>query len=99
MEKKENFKIEDYKTVTFDEGVLGWTSLSDYKPSWMFSLVSDFYSTFTGKAYKHYGNSDYSNFYGIEFDSTVTVILNAQPSVMKVFKTINIDLIGFYTAR
>ena len=85
------FKIEDYKTVTFDEGVLGWTSLSDYKPSWMFSLVSDFYSTFTGKAYKHYGDSDYSNFYGIEFDSTVTVILNAQPSVMKVFKTINYE--------
>ena len=85
------FKIEDYKTVTFDEGVLGWTSLSDYKPSWMFSLVSDFYSTFTGKVYKHYGNSDYSNFYGIEFDSTVTVILNAKPSVMKVFKTINYE--------
>tara|TARA_R110002110_G_scaffold203906_3_gene415096 strand:+ start:1357 stop:2919 length:1563 start_codon:yes stop_codon:yes gene_type:complete len=85
------FKIEDYKTVTFDEGVLGWTSLLDYKPSWMFSLVSDFYSTFTGKAYKHYGDSDYSNFYGIEFDSTVTVILNAQPSVMKVFKTINYE--------
>ena len=85
------FQSNSFKTVSFDEGVLGWTSLLDYKPSWMFSLGSNFYSTFTGKAYQHYGTSKYSNFYGVNFDSTVTVVLNSQPSVMKVFKTINYE--------
>ena len=88
----------EYKTATFDEGVLGWTSFSSYKPSHMFSLSNVFY-TFNqdvdinnnlGRLYQHYlGN--YGQFYGFNNDSNVTIVLNSNPSVVKNFKTINYE--------
>ena len=81
---------ETYKTATFDEGVLGWTSFSSYKPSHIFSLSNVFYTFNEGKLYQHYlGN--YSKFYGITYNSDVTIVLNSNPSVVKNFKTINYE--------
>jgi len=79
-----------YKTLTFDEGVLGWTTFLDFKPSQAFSLNNLYYTFNTGKLYQHYlGN--YGQFYGITYDSNVTIVLNSHPSVVKVFKTINYE--------
>jgi hypothetical protein len=80
-----------YNTLSFDESVQGWTSLLTYKPSCIFSLSSTFFTTNTGKLYQHYGSANYCNFYGVVSDSTVTVVLNAQPSTVKVFQTINYE--------
>jgi len=80
-----------YNTLSFDESVQGWTSLLTYKPSLAFSLSSTFFTTNTGKLYQHYGSANYCNFYGVVSDSTVTVVLNAQPSMVKVFQTINYE--------
>ena len=85
------FYNELFKTVSFDDGVKGWTSLFTFQPKLMFSLTSTFFSTNSGKIYSHYGSSPYANFYGIENDSDVTVVLNAKPSTVKVFKTINYE--------
>ncbi len=83
-----------YKTTSFDESVQGWTSFFSFKPSFMFSLTSTFFSTNAGKLYSHYGNSAYGRFYDAPnniFPSDVTVILNSSPSTVKVFKTINYE--------
>ena len=81
---------EPFSTVTFDEGVLGWTSFSSYKPNYSFSLSNVFYTFNTGRLYQHYlGN--YAQFYGFNYDSDVTIILNSNPSVVKNFKTINYE--------
>ena len=80
-----------YNTLSFDESVQGWTSLLTYKPSLAFSLSSTFFTTNTGKLYQHYGSANYCNFYGTVSDSTVTVVLNAKPSTVKVFQTINYE--------
>ena len=81
----------NYKTVSYDEGVQGWTSFFSFKPSFMFSLTSTFFSTNNGKLYSHYGNSNYGEFYTVENDSNVTVVLNSSPSTVKVFKTVNYE--------
>jgi hypothetical protein len=83
-----------YDTVSFDESVQGWTSFFDFKPSFMFSLTSTFFSTNSGKLYSHYGSSAHGRFYDAPndiFPSTVQVILNGSPSTVKVFKTINYE--------
>ena len=80
-----------YSTTSFDEGVQGWTSFFSFKPSFMFSLTSTFFSTNAGKLYSHYGNSNYGEFYDVENDSNVTVVLNSSPSTVKVFKTVNYE--------
>ena len=83
-----------YKTTSFDEGVQGWTSFFSFKPSFMFSLTSTFFSTNAGKLYSHYGSSAYGRFYDAPnniFPSDVTVVLNSSPSTVKVFKTVNYE--------
>ena len=80
----------EYKTATFDEGVLGWTSFSSYKPSQAFSLSNVFYTFNSGKLYQHY-LGPYAKFYGVTYGSDVTIVLNSNPSVVKNFKTINYE--------
>jgi hypothetical protein len=85
------FQNNPYKTLSFDEGVLGWTSLLNYRPTYIPSLNNIFYSFHTGKLFEHYGSSNYGEFYGITYDSDVTIILNSNPSVIKNFKTLNYE--------
>ena len=91
----------DYKTLSFDETVKGWTSLFDYKPTFMTSLGSNFYSfnypdpiavpnPVITSLYQHY-SGNYGYFYTKAYDSTVEVILNLEPSLVKNFKTINYE--------
>ena len=79
-----------YKTVAFDEGVLGWTSFYSYKPTYITSLISGFYSFDNNKIYQH-NLGNYGTFYGTTYNSDVTVVLNADPSLVKNFKTINYE--------
>jgi hypothetical protein len=85
-------------TVTFDEQVKGWTSTLSYIPRQMFSIQNNFFSTKSGSLYKHYVEFNNSgavlpraNFYGVQYDSTVTSILNTNPSLIKTFKTVNYE--------
>ena len=77
-------------TAVFDEGVLGWTSFLSFKPEYGFSLNNFFYTFNTGKLFQHYLGA-YGQFYGVTNDSNVTIVLNADPSVVKVFQTINYE--------
>ena len=81
---------ETYKTLSFDEGVLGWTSFFNYKPDFLVSLQNNFYSLKNGQLWLH-NTGSYGSFYGTTYDSNVTVILNKEPSLVKNFKTINYE--------
>jgi len=84
-------QYEGYKTVTFDESVLGWTSFFSYKPTYVTSLITSFYSFYDGKVWLH-NSGQYGKFYNDSaVDSTVTVVLNSTPSVVKNFKTLNYE--------
>jgi len=79
-----------FETLSFDEDVLGWTTFLSFKPSQAFSLNNLYYTFNTGKLYQHYLGG-YGQFYGITYASDVTIVLNSQPSVVKVFETINYE--------
>lgn len=85
----------NYSTLSFDETINGWTSFYDYKPSNIFSVNSNYYTINSNKVYIH-NQTDYTNFnrctfYGIRYPASVTLILNQQPSMSKVFKTVNYE--------
>ena len=84
---------ENYKTLSFDESVLGWTSRFTYKPTFMVSVGADFFSYDKGIIYQQNLNATATStsWHGLVSNSTVTVVLNAQPSVVKSFKTINYE--------
>ncbi len=81
-----------YNTLSFDESILGWTSLFDYEPEQAFSLGSKYYSVRDGKIWQHYSdNVSRNNLYGVQYDSSIEFIFNPSPSTSKVFKTVNYE--------
>ena len=84
--------LEQYKTLSFDESVKGWTSFYTYAPDFMASLGNAFYSFKNGDVYKHYSDTTTrGTFYGTAQPSTVTFIFNPSVSMSKNFKTVNYE--------
>jgi len=80
--------------VSFDERVLGFPSFFSYIPDQILSIQSSYYTFKGGSLYKHYDstlNYPRNNFYGIQYDSSITFVFNPKVSMSKVFKTINYE--------
>jgi|TARA_R100000479_G_scaffold66563_1_gene31688 hypothetical protein len=81
-----------YNTVTFDEGVQGWTSFFNYKPDQIFSINNNLYTASENGLYKHYSTLVPRNqFYGVDYPSSITVIFNPEPLRSKTFSTITYE--------
>ena len=83
----------NFSTLSFDEQAHGWQSFYTYKPTFMLSLRNNFYSIKDGAIWKHYTNTGNvrSIFYGTAYRSSVKFVMNASPSEVKTFKTINYE--------
>ena len=92
---QEGFAADAIQTVSFDEKALGWTSFFDYEPNQIVSLNNEYFTTKLGKIYKHYAMAPNTNsravFYGLQKNSSVTVVFNGAPSMVKNFQTINYE--------
>ena len=86
-----------YSTLQFDEAVLGWPSLYSFKPSWIFSLGSRFFSIAKGGAthdlvwLHNSSSSDRAEFYDVKYKSNITFVVNPDVGRSKVFKTVNYE--------
>lgn len=84
----------DYKTLSFDESVRGWTSFYTYAPDFVASLKNKFYSFKDGAIWQHYSEESSArrcNFYNIPSAAKVKFIFNQNPSLVKNFQTINYE--------
>ncbi len=93
-----NSNINAFKTLSFDESVLGWTSFYSYDPDKIFSLRNSYYTLKDNKLYKHYSLVDSNNtlvnrgrFYEKDNNSTITFVFNPNASLVKNFKTVNYE--------
>ena len=93
LQKDENFNNEDssYYTVNFEEDINGWVSFFTYKPNFLASLKNKYYTMTSSEVYEHYSNQNRNEFYGVTSESNITFIFNSNPSIQKVFKTINYE--------
>lgn len=87
---------EEYQTLAFDEDNLGWTSRFSFKPDLSGSLRNNFYTFKGGNIWKHYADPNatsinYCNFYGVQYDSSVTLVFNPEVSMSKNFNTLNYE--------
>ena len=84
----------DITTVSFSEDVNGWASFKSFVPESGVSLNSQYYTMKNGGLWQHYSNDIRNSFYGIVNESkpsSVNVILNQSPSVVKSFNTLNYE--------
>ena len=83
--------IDEYKTLSFEEDINGWNTFYTYEPLLMGSNKGKFYSFYNAEIYEHDTNQDRGVFYGTRGDSFIEFIFNANPSIQKVFKTVNYE--------
>jgi hypothetical protein len=81
------------KVVSFKEENKGWVSFKSFVDMENGISVSDKYFTFKeGKAYFHNSHDvDRNTFYGRYENSSITVLLNDDPGVVKTFNTLNYE--------
>ncbi len=78
-------------TLTYSESVNGWPSFYSYFPDFALGMNQYLYSFKGGNLYRHNTNETRNNYYGVNYDSTITGVFNEQPTATKVFKTIELE--------
>jgi hypothetical protein len=76
------------QTVAFDEKVKGFPSFKSFVPEGALSLNNKYYSIKNGELFVH-TNELRNNFYGVQYESDVTFLINEMPETIKGFKTLN----------
>ena len=80
------------QTVSFKEDVKGWVSFKSFFPENALSLASNYHTVLGGRLYKHHDENAYrNNFYGVDYNSSVNVILNDGPGSVKSFHTLDYE--------
>ena len=83
--------LDDY-SLTFSEKSKGWVSRVSYAPENAISVNNIFYTFNNGNLWQHNVSSvARNNFYGTQYQSTLTTVFNQEPSTIKSFKTINYE--------
>jgi len=89
-----NSSVKDSTTVTFNERNKGWTSFKSFKPVDGISINADYLTALNSDIYLHHiyeAGVNPGQFYGEKTDSSITMIFNDQPTVIKSFKAIEYE--------
>ena len=79
-------------TVSYKENVKGWPSFKSFIPEQALSLSGNYFTFLNGVPHAHHDESVNRNtFYGIHAPSSIDVLLNENPGVIKSFKTLKYE--------
>ena len=79
-------------TVSFSERSKGWTSFKSWAQENGVSLNNTYYTFKGGHLHEHHVESQpRNNFYGDQYDSSIEVLFNEAPEVVKSFNTLNYE--------
>ena len=76
-------------TLSYQESVDGWPTRLSFEKEQGISINNKYYTFKNGRIWEHKANTLYNNFYGTQYDSQFTVLLNDSPNSIKNFKTLN----------
>lgn len=79
------------KTLTYSDSAKGWQSFYSYIPEYILGMNNHLFTFKGGNLYRHNADGDRCNFYGTQYQATITGIINESPSTVKTFKTIVLE--------
>ena len=80
------------KSVSFKESVNGWSSFKSFVLEQGVSMSGNYYTFKNALPYKHHDDTvDRNTFYGNHVSSSISVLLNDSPNVIKMYKTLNYE--------
>ena len=96
----DNFSMQEViefspQTLSFSEKTKGWISFKSFTPENGVSLAKQYYTVNDGHLFQHNANQTRNQFYNeMEWqltESSITMILNQEPSLIKTFNTLNYE--------
>jgi len=78
-------------TLSYSENSKGWPSFYSYNPDYMVGMNNYFYTFSGANLYRHNTNELRNNFYDVQYNSTLTSVINELPITTKIFQTINLQ--------
>jgi len=82
-------------TISYSEEVKGWSSFKSFIPEQALSVSNNYYSfasqSGNARVWWHHKNTTNNNFYGIQYQSDITLLLNNSSSIIKTFKTLGYE--------
>jgi len=78
-------------TVSFSEAADGWVSFKSFAPEDGVSINNKYYTFNNGDIWQHHSNSVHNNFYGTQYTSDLTLLVNDSPESVKSFGLINYE--------
>tara|TARA_R110000737_G_scaffold139599_3_gene170435 strand:+ start:413 stop:4840 length:4428 start_codon:yes stop_codon:yes gene_type:complete len=85
-----NLSFSGDESISYKEGVDGWTSRLSFAPEAAVSLNNEYYTIKDGELWQH-SNATVSNFYGTQYSTSVKLIHNDEASSIKNFKTLSYE--------
>ena len=82
---------EKVTTLSYSEDAQGWPSFYSFFPEYMIGMNGFFYSFNNGRLYRHNVNETRNEYYGVQYKSTITGVLNVEPKTIKLFKTMSYE--------
>jgi len=79
------------KTISYNESIKGWSSFKSYYLESGVSLNNTYYTFKKGETYEHTESATVNNFYGVQFYSSITPVVNEMPSSVKSFMAVNYE--------
>lgn len=92
-----NGNPENY-TLSYSESVKGWPGFFTFYPEFMIGMNQYLYTFKNGALYRHNTNETRNNYYGEQFNSQITGVVNASPLQVKLFKTLELESDSQWTA-
>jgi hypothetical protein len=87
----ESTKVLDGFTVSYDAKSGFWNSFYSYIPERMGFIKNLFYTFKSGRMYIHETNATRNNFYGVQYNTTLSVVSNINPSMVKTYESISLE--------
>lgn len=80
------------RTLTHDERVQGWTSFHSFLPDWMIGMNNRFFTFKGGNLFLHHSrDTARNNYYGVQYPTKISVMVNDNPSDIKFFKAMSTE--------
>jgi hypothetical protein len=79
------------ETLSFSEQSKGWVSFKSFFPEWGLSINNEYYTWKAGDMYQHHLNDTRNYFYGNQYRSSIDILFNDSPEIVKSFTTLNYE--------
>lgn len=86
-----NAKVFDGFTAAYDAKGGFWNTFYSFIPERMGYIKNQFFSFKDGRMYNHNTNATRNYFYGTQYDSKITIVSNANPSMIKSYESLSLE--------